>query len=347
MMKHHAALVAGLVSCAVSGQAEAELPADYRTLLDAAAARQDDAAYFATASLIASMSETGRADVLAHVSAHAAARLHLFADWQNDAAAAPVATPPGEVGQEAAPHVALRDAPEAMTEAPDGSSGWLARSLNPQLPEHWTGRASFGLQIDQGNVDLLDFSFALELDREIEDGWNLDSRFAFAFSQAEQVTTRDNWLLEARLSRTFDQGVGYYLGGSFEDDEVGSYARSAFATGGAIWQVVDNPRFDWSLRAGGGLRYREERLTGDGGWDDIIEAGSHLHWQITETARLESETTAYAGGGSRLTQNLTVRTPLAEHWAMETALRARHEFDAEPGVEPTETSMNVSLSRDF
>lgn len=341
----HACAVLSLVTAVTfSASAHADLSADYRALLVAAAARQDDAAYFETASLIASMSETGRADVLAHVSTHAADKLHLLSGWQGEAGAATGAAvmPTGEAGE---------DMPTAREDgsdtAVDTSAGWLARSLNPQLPEHRSGRASFGLQIDQGNVDLLDFSFALELDREIEDGWNLDSRFAFAFSEAGQVTTRDNWLLEARLSRTFDQGVGYYLGGSFEDDEVGSYARSAFATGGAIWQVVDNPRFDWSLRAGGGLRYREERLTGDGSWDDIIEAGSHLHWQITETARLESETTAYAGGGSRLTQNLTVRTPLAEHWAMETALRARHEFDAEPDVEPTETSMNVSLSRDF
>ena len=341
----HASAVLSLVTAVtLSASAHADLSADYRAVLVAAAARQDDAAYFETANLIASMSETGRADVLAHVSTHAADKLHLFSGWQGEAGAATGAAvmPTGEAGEDMP---TVRE--DGSDTAVDRSAGWLARSLNPQLPEHWSGRASFGLQIDQGNVDLLDFSFAVELDREIEDGWNLDSRFAFAFSEAEQVTTRDNWLLEARLSRTFDQGVGYYLGGSFEDDEVGSYARSAFATGGAIWQVIDNPRFDWSLRAGGGLRYREERLTGDGSWDDIIEAGSHLHWQITETARLESETTAYAGGGSRLTQNLTVRTPLAEHWAMETALRARHEFDAEPGVEPTETSMNVSLSRDF
>lgn len=333
---------AALAAISVSTLSHADLSADYRALLDAAAAQQDDAGLLATATLVAGLSETGQADVLAHIEAHAAHRLAVFAAWQGGEAT--------EIEIAAAEVDAAVDADVEAAEDEAGSAadrGWAARALNPQLPEFWSGRASFGLRIDQGNVDLKDFAFALELDREIEDGWDVDSRFAYAFSEADDQVTRDNWLLEARLSRTFEEGAGYYIASTFEDDEVGSYARSAFVTGGAIWQVVDNPKFDWSLRAGAGARYREERLTGEAGWNEIVEAGSHFHWQITETARLESETTAFAGGGSRITQNLTVRTPVAEHWALETALRARHEFDTEPGVEPTETTMNVSLSRDF
>ena len=63
-------------------------------------------------------------------------------------------------------------------------------------------------------------------------------------------------------------------------------------------------------------------------------------------AALEQRRKAF-GGGSRLEQRFAVTTALAGAWALETGLRVRHEFETQPGSEPTDTRLDVSIVREF
>ena len=53
------------------------------------------------------------------------------------------------------------------------------------------------------------------------------------------------------------------------------------------------------------------------------------------------------GGGSRVDQRFTLTNRLFGHWAVQTGLHIEHEFETEPGFEPTDTRLDVSLLYGF
>jgi putative salt-induced outer membrane protein YdiY len=354
-------LVTGLASLCLGlagAGAHAELPQAYQALLDEAADRQgDDARFLETADMVSVLVDGGRGEVHAYINEHLPHRAGAVAEWPMPAptpaptpapapASAPAASPepnPAPAPAEHEEHRSLGGAPVALSGAPEGSGGWLAGSISALTDDSWAGHIRAGVQLERGNSQLTDFTFAFELDRELDDGWRIDSQFEYFLSESATRTTRDNWLVELRTTRELDSGIGYYAGGSYERDLIGIYERSAFLTAGGIWHAVDSEKANWVLRAGVGQRFREDRLTGETLTDWVGEAGSSFHYQISETASLGSETTAFAGGGSRVDQRFTLTNRLFGNWAVQTGLRIEHEFEERPGFDPTDTRLDISL----
>lgn len=327
-----------------SPPAFADIPPEYRNLLAEADRRGiDDDRFAETADMVAVLVDGGRAAVHADVIAHLPDRAGALSDWplpepQPEPAAAPESLPE---------HRSIGAAPVDLAEAPDGSGGWLAAPIRALQGEKWSGQIRAGVQVEDGNTDLVDFSFAFELDRELPRGWRVDNQFEYFLTENGDRTSRDNWLVESRLSRELDSGFGYYAGGSYERDLVGAYEQSAFATAGGVWHAIDRERMDLELRAGVGHRWRERAGSGQMLDDWVAEAASDFSFQINDTSRFESKTTVYGGGGSRVDQRFTLTNRLFGHWAVQTGLHIEHEFETEPGFEPTDTRLDVSLLYGF
>ncbi len=327
-----------------SPPAFADIPPEYRNLLAEADRRGiDDDRFAETADMVAVLVDGGRAAVHADVIAHLPDRAGALSDWplpepQPEPAAAPESVPE---------HRSIGAAPVDLAEAPDGSGGWLAAPIRALQGEKWSGQIRAGVQVEDGNTDLMDFSFAFELDRELPRGWRVDNQFEYFLTENGDRTSRDNWLVESRLSRELDSGFGYYAGGSYERDLVGAYEQSAFATAGGVWHAIDRERMDLELRAGVGHRWRERAGSGQMLDDWVAEAASDFSFQINDTSRFESKTTVYGGGGSRVDQRFTLTNRLFGHWAVQTGLHIEHEFETEPGFEPTDTRLDVSLLYGF
>ena len=327
-----------------SPPAFADIPPEYRNLLAEADRRGiDDDRFAETADMVAVLVDGGRAAVHADVIAHLPDRAGALSDWplpepQPEPAAAPESVPE---------HRSIGAAPVDLAEAPDGSGGWLAAPIRALQGEKWSGQIRAGVQVEDGNTDLMDFSFAFELDRELPRGWRVDNQFEYFLTENGDRTSRDNWLVESRLSRELDSGFGYYAGGSYERDLVGAYEQSAFATAGGVWHAIDRERMDLELRAGVGHRWRERAGSGQMLDDWVAEAASDFSFQINDTSRFESKMTVYGGGGSRVDQRFTLTNRLFGHWAVQTGLHIEHEFETEPGFEPTDTRLDVSLLYGF
>ena len=335
-----AAALAGLLASAAP--AGAELAPHYVDLLLEADRRGLDAARFAeTADMVAALAEGGRADVAAAIAARLPERSADIAAWD-----AVQADPAGEAVEAVAAPADPEPEDEPQDEPEDGGR-WYSAPFRLVGDMAWTGALRAGVQVARGNSELTDLTFALELDREFGEGWAVDSQFEYFLSESEGDTTRDEWLADLRLERALDNGLGWYAGGSYERDRVGLYEQSAFLTGGAMWTVLDGPRSEWTLRAGAGQRYREAADTGATTSDWVAEAGSDFAFQITEGSRFTSETTAYAGGGSRLDQRFAVTSALFGDWALQTGLRIKHEFEDRAGFEPTDVRLDLSLLYTF
>lgn len=335
-----------LVLAAIPAPAFADIPPAYRNLLAEADRRGiDEAMFVETADMVAVLVEGGRAAVHADVIAHLPDRASALSDWPLPEPApqpAPAATP--EPDAEAR---SLGGAPVALSGAPEGSGGWLAAPIRALHGENWSGHIRAGVQVEEGNSELVDFSFAVELDRQLPRGWRLDNQFEYFLTEHGDRTSRDNWLAESRISRALDFGFGYYAGGSYERDLVGAYEQSAFATAGGVWHAIDRDRMDLELRAGLGHRWRERAGSGEMLEDWVAEAASEFSFQISETSRFDSKTTVYGGGGSKVDQRFTLTNRLFGHWAVQTGLHIEHEFETEPGFEATDTRLDISLLYGF
>lgn len=330
-------LLSGLTPAAL-----AELPQTYLALLQEADSRDlSDDRFLETADMVSVLVDGGRAEVHAAILAHLPGRAGVVADWPlpDPEPAAPAPAPQAPQPQ----HRDLGEAPVDLAEAPEGSGGWLAAPLRALRDDSWAGHIRAGIQLERGNSELTDLTFAVELDRELEDGWRIDSQFEYFIAEHDGRTTRDNWLAELRVERELDNGTGYYAGGSYDRDEIGLYSQSAFLTAGGIWHVLERQRMDWKLRAGAGQRFREAAATGVTTTDWVAEAGSSFSYDLSETSRFASETTAYAGGGSRIDQRFTLTNRLFGDWAVQTGLRIEHEFEDRPGFEPTDVRLDISL----
>ena len=333
-----------LALAAFTAPALADIPPEYRNLLAEADRRGiDEARFVETADMVAVLVEGGRAAVHADVLAHLPDRASALSDW-------PLPDPEPQPEPEPEPETQPRSiggAPVALSGAPEGSGGWLAAPIRALQGEAWSGQIRAGVQVEDGNTDLVDFSFAFELDRELPHGWRIDNQFEYFLTENGDRTSRDNWLVESRVSRALDSGFGYYAGGSYERDLVGAYEQSAFATAGGVWHAIDGERVNLELRAGAGHRWRERAGSGVTLNDWVAEAASDFTFQISETSRFESKTTVYGGGGSRVDQRFTLTNRLFGHWAVQTGLHIEHEFETEPGFEPTDTRLDVSLLYGF
>lgn len=335
-----------LVLAVFTSSAFADIPPEYRNLLAEADRRGiDEARFVETADMVAVLVEGGRAAVHADVIAHLPDRASALSDWplpEPEPEPAPAATPEPDAEPRS-----LGGAPVALSGAPEGSGGWLAAPIRALHGENWSGHIRAGVQVEEGNSELVDFSFAVELDRQLPRGWRLDNQFEYFLTEHGDRTSRDNWLAESRISRALDSGFGYYAGGSYERDLVGAYEQSAFATAGGVWHAIDRDRMDLELRAGVGHRWRERAGSGEMLEDWVAEAASEFSFQISETSRFDSKTTVYGGGGSKVDQRFTLTNRLFGHWAVQTGLHIEHEFETESGFEATDTRLDISLLYGF
>lgn len=335
-----AALAAGMLVPSV----RAELPDEYRSLLAAADRIQGDAEFVGTASLIAEVAPGGMDEVLTALSEIAPRRIALF-----NAPPAPGREPVVVIEAsplDAAPALADNAVTSPAAEIPRWRTGW-ARTVGWIAPDLWDGRVRFGIRLDRGNTELSDYNFAVELDREFDHGWSLDSEIEYFYTEDGDGVTRDNWLVQARGERATVDRWGYYVGGSFESDRLSGLDNSTFATAGGSYQGIDSTRMSWIMRAGTGARYRvpENGETPDTDW--VAELGSVYDLAISDTSEFKSETTLLASNASRADQRFALNTAIGGDWGIEVGVRIKHEFEPEPGTEPTDTRFDVSIVRDF
>lgn len=158
--------------------------------------------------------------------------------------------------------------------------------------------------------------------------------------------TRDRWLVEARGERPTVDDWSFYVGSTYEQDRMSGFDYTAVLSAGGTYHALDNDRTNWVLRAGPGARYRvptDEPANTQ--W--VLELGSVYEFDVTESAQFSSETTILAGPASRGEQRFKLTTAISEDWGVELGYRIKHEFDAQPDAEQTDSRLDFSIVHDF
>lgn len=360
-------LSAAVVLCPAT--AHAELAREYRALLAAADVRQDDTEFLETANLVAAVAPGGRRDVRDAVAELLPRRLDVLSVWDETAVdAVPLEPEIVQAARRGRPQVTVVDdpsgapsadrpepafedesdpagAPDAQGVADDGARHWPG-GIDWLHPHHWDGRAKAGVALDRGNTDQSDYSLALEFSRPLNGGWGFDGKTEYDYTEADGDVTRDRWLVEARGERPTVDAWSFYLGSSYEQDRMSGFDYAALVSAGATYHALEADRMTWVLRAGPGARHRVP-VDASGVTQWVLEVGSVYDLAITETAQFSSETTLLAGPASRGEQRFKLTTALSESWGVELGYRVKHEFDAQPGIEPTDSRLDFSIVHDF
>lgn len=364
-------VLAAAVLCPAA--AHAELAREYRALLAAADVRQDDAEFLETANLVAAVAPGGRADVRAAVAELLPRRLDVLSVWDETAVeTVPLEPEIVQAARRGRPWVDIVDNPSAPPQADGtpatadrmagaaGVSGDAAREDDGESdrvrhwrgradwfhPYHWDGRAKAGIALDRGNTDRSDYSLALEFSRPLNGGWGFDGKTEYDYTESDGTVTRDRWLVEARGERPTVDAWSFYLGSSYEQDRMSGFDYAALLSAGATFHAVEAEGTSWVLRAGPGARHRQPvDAAGTTQW--VLELGSVYDLALTDTAQFSSETTLLAGPASRGEQRFKLTTALSERWGVELGYRVKHEFDARPGIDPTDSRLDFSIVHDF
>jgi|GEM_PF-1558077 len=358
-------LSAAVVLCPAT--AHAELAREYRALLAAADVRQDDTEFLETANLVAAVAPGGRRDVRDAVAELLPRRLDVLSAWDETAVdAVPLEPEIVQAARRGRPQVTVVDEPSDVTpgRAPEPAAddaGDDAGGADPETddavehwrgqadwlhPYHWDGRAKAGIALDRGNTEQSDYALALEFSRPLNGGWGFDGKTEYEYTESEGDVTRDRWLVEARGERPTVDAWSFYLGSSYEQDRMSGFDYAALVSAGATYHALEEDRMSWVLRAGPGARYRVP-VDEVGATQWVLELGSVYDLAITDTAQFSSETTLLAGPASRGEQRFKLTTALSESWGVELGYRVKHEFDAQPGIEPTDSRLDFSIVHDF
>ncbi len=329
--------------------AQAELSDEYRTLLEAADARQSDAEFLETADLLASIVPGGRVEILAAIAEITPRRLDLVETWS----AEPV---PGEleaVSRPAMPADREDDTrPDGAYPVSDNDTGVISAAnhwdgaMDWLHPYHWDGRVKLGLAIDQGNTDQTDYNLALEFSRPLNGGWGFDGKAEYFYTENAGITTRDRLVVEARGEQPSVDQWSYFIGSSYEQDRMSGYDFSTLLAAGGTYHPLDSDRQSWILRAGPGVRHRVP-VGQDGRTRWVLEFGSVYDLALTETAQLSAETTLLAGPEPRGEQRFKLTTAISDGWGVELGYHVKHEFEPQPGVEATDSRLDFSIVREF
>ena len=319
----------------VSASAQ-ELSDDYRQLIGEAATHDDGTHFNATIILISNVAPGGADSVIRAISDIAPERLGsaqsaLGIEPSTRAAPSPMA---------------------AMTQAP-GESGPPANGVQTDLPTTdrsfllgWSGRISAGLSHVSGNSEQQSYALGFHLDRDFGNGWNLTNRLDYGYAESAGAVSQDQLQIESRIERAFNDRWGAFLGGQYDRDQLSSYDWTVFASAGLTYQAIASDKFDWSLRAGPGVRYLTPTLDPDE-TQIVLDLGSDFAWTIDDTSSLGSETTLLAAESSKLQQVFSFTTAVTEAWALEFGWRYQYEFEPLPGFEASDSTVTISVVREF
>jgi len=166
-----------------------------------------------------------------------------------------------------------------------------AMAQTPPPPPGWTGSASAGLALTQGNSDTSTINAAYEVKRETGSPYVFKSAGLLVYGNAEGEATSDNLALGGRLERKLSDrtavfGQVQYLRDSFKDID---YIVSPQV--GVSRILLKNDRTAFDVDASVGMVWEQNpglELQTDG----AVAAGQHIAHKLTATTELTQKLTA-------------------------------------------------------
>jgi putative salt-induced outer membrane protein len=161
----------------------------------------------------------------------------------------------------------------------------------PPPPPGWTGSASAGLALTQGNSDTSTVNAAYELKRDTGGPVLFKSTGLLVWGKSEGELTSDRFALDGRVERKINDRTSFYAGAQYLSDSFKAIEYLVSPTVGLTRIMLKNDRTELNVDAGVGVVM--EKDTGlDLDTDGAVTAGQQLSHKLTATTELKEKVAA-------------------------------------------------------
>ena len=211
----------------------------------------------------------------------------------------------------------------------------------------WTGTGELGLVFARGNSDTETINAKLGLAYS-EDRWSNETEFSYLRSENEGDLDASRFLASNK-TRYQLQERSYLIGSArYDADKFSAFEYQATAAIGYGYRVLDGETHSLSFEAGPGVRFSEERDTGDKQTDVIGRGAVDYAWTISETAKLTNGFLVETGSSNTFLENdLALTVAINGDLSLKTGVAVRHNTDVDAGRENTDVLSTVNLVYSF
>jgi putative salt-induced outer membrane protein len=211
----------------------------------------------------------------------------------------------------------------------------------------WTGSGELGLVFARGNSDTETINAKLGL-TYTRDRWSNESEFSYLRSENDGSLDASRFLA-SNITR-YQMNERSYLTGSarYDQDKFSSFDYQASAAVGYGYRILTGETHVLNVEAGPGVRFTEERDSGESQTDFIGRGALDYLWTISETAKLENHFLVETGASNTFMENdLSLTVAINGGLSLKTGVAVRHNTDVAPGRDNTDVLSTVNLVYSF
>lgn len=224
----------------------------------------------------------------------------------------------------------------------------LALAQDPaQTDEGWSGKGELGLVRTTGNSETESLILGVEFVRELEQWRHRMAASALSAEDSGETTAERygfEWQTDYKLT-----DISWLLGSfRYESDEFSAYDNTQTLTFGYGRQLLDSSRHQLVAELGAG--YREAELAGTG----VTESGAIVRGlldyalTVTDNTEFSNRLLVESGSDNTFIQNQAgLSVAMNDRFALKFAYEYRHNTDAPPDVDDTDTITSANLVYNF
>ena len=211
----------------------------------------------------------------------------------------------------------------------------------------WTGSGELGLVFARGNSDTETVNAAIDL-LYSQGRWSNQTTASYLRAESEGELNASRLLMANETNYSLNDR-SYLLGvARYDRDRFSSFDYQASIAAGYGYKFVDNEVHRLTGEIGPGVRFSEERATGDSETELIGRGSLDYAWQISETAAITNLFLVESGSSNTFLENsLSLEVAINTTMSLKTGISVRHNTDVEPGRDKTDYQSTVNLVYSF
>lgn len=211
----------------------------------------------------------------------------------------------------------------------------------------FTGKGELGLLFATGNSETETFNTRLELVYE-QERWINESTLSYVLGRDSGETNSNRLVATNRTKYSLDPR-SYVVGAlRYDRDQFSAFRYQGSVALGYGRHLIDNEQHQLSVEVGPGVRFAEERTTGETENEVIARGLADYGWVISESTELSNRLLVESGADNTFAENtLGLTVAINSRMALKAGVSVRHNTDVDPGREKTDTLTTVNLVYNF
>lgn len=215
------------------------------------------------------------------------------------------------------------------------------------LAAEWSGKGELGLVIARGNSDSETLNSEVGLTYS-EERWTNESGISYLRTEESGETTASRIVADNKTDYALTDRRYVLAALRYDRDRFSGFRYQGSAALGYGYRVLEGETHFLKLEAGPGVRFSEERESGESETELIGRGYAEYRWVISGNTELSNHLLVETGGENTFLENQTALVvAINSRLALKTGFAVRHNTDVAEGRDNTDTLTTMNLVYDF